>query len=270
MFLYPSIQSFLPHFTHTPPLVSESKVPALLTLIRGVEDIVLLLLLGKSIPSPVAHLVPPDVKRLDNVEQHNVAAGNTQDDPVAPTVQRLVVVAEDVGGGNVTCLHKHVVQGGADGTGAHAVAVLGVPAYQDGVAVWVAQKTRDKSVSHPGGHVGGKDNKGENPGEDPNVGEGREHASFLDALRDPCDDEEVDGIEELRGDGEEIGLEDGETDLAQDVGQVGVEGRRRDVNHEADDVERPLLPVLDGPPESGEVDGLSARVLASISQSCAS
>lgn len=223
LFLYLSIQSFLPQSPHT-PLVSKSKVPALLTLILGVEDIILLLLLGKSIPSPVANLVPPDVKRLDEVKQHNVAAGNTQDNPVTSAVKRLVVVAEDVGGGNVTRLHKHVVQGGTNGTGAHTVAVLGVPTNQDGVAVWVAQKTRDESVSYPGGHVGGKDNEGENPREDPNVGEGREHASFLDALRDPCDDEEVDSIEELRRNGEEVGLEDGETNLAQDVGQVGVEG----------------------------------------------
>jgi len=47
--------------------------------------------------------------------------------------------------------------------------------------------------------------------------------------------------------------------LTQDKGEIGVEGSGRDVHHEADDVERPLLPVLDGFPELGEIDSFSVK-----------
>lgn len=49
--------------------------------------------------------------------------------------------------------------------------------------------------------------------------------------------------------------------MTKDKGEISVEGRGRDVHHESDDVQRPLLPVLDGFPELGKVDGLSCMVL---------
>lgn len=42
----------------------------------------------------------------------------------------------------------------------------------------------------------------------------------------------MDGVEELRGDGEEVGLEDGEAEAAQDVGEISVWWGRRDTGEE--------------------------------------
>jgi hypothetical protein len=42
----------------------------------------------------------------------------------------------------------------------------------------------------------------------------------------------LDGVEELRGDGEEVGLEDGEAEAAQDVGEIRVWRGRRDTGEE--------------------------------------
>lgn len=78
----------------------------------------------------------------------------------------------------------------------------------------------------------GQRDEGDEPGEDPNIGEAGDDGAFLEFLGKPGDDEELDGIEELRGDGEEVGLEDGEAEFAQDVGEVGCWWGRWDVLEE--------------------------------------
>lgn len=242
--------------------MSKPKVEPLHTLIRGIQHIVLLLLLGHGIPLPITDLVAPNIKGLDTVEEKDVDDANGQENLVSATIQRLVVVAVNVGGGNVARLHKHVVQRGADGAGAHAVAVLGVPADENGMAVRVAQQARDEGIANPRRDGGRQRHQGHEPGEDPNVGKRRQHGALLAALREPREQDEVHRVQKLRRNRQQVRLEDGEANLSQDEGQVRRERRRRNVHEEADEVERPLLPVLDGGPEQRDVDGLSVVVIS--------
>ena len=66
----------------------------------------------------------------------------------------------------------------------------------------------------------------------------------------------MDGEEELRGDGEEIGLEDRESELAKVEREVGVDRGRRDVSHESNDVQWPEIVILQALPEPDWADGL--------------
>lgn len=98
-----------------------------------------MLLLRHGVPLPLPNLVPPDIKHLDRIKEDNVEAVDSQQNPVASSVKRLVVVAVDVGRDDVAALHKHVVQGSADGSRPDRVAVLCIPAHDDGVAVWITE-----------------------------------------------------------------------------------------------------------------------------------
>lgn len=223
----------------------KSKVQTLHALIRGVEGIVLLLLLRHGIPLPLPDLVPPDIKHLDRIKENNVEAVDGQQNLVASSVQRLVVVTVDVGRDDVAALHKHVVQGSADGSRPDGVAVLCVPADDDGVAVWITEQARQKSVSYPWGRICVKCHQSDEPGEDPDVGNGRDDCAFLETLRDPRYDDEVNCEEELGRDCQQIGLEDGKANVAENVRQICARWAGRDVDEEAEEVERPLLPVFE-------------------------
>lgn len=125
------------------------------------------------------------------------------------------------------------------------------------MAVGVAQQTGEQRVSDPGARVCLQGDQRYEPGEDPDVGQGRYDGPFLESLRHPRDDEEVDREQELRGDSQQIGFEDGETNTAENEGEVGARGRRWNISRETDEVERPLLPVLDGLPQEAWTNSLS-------------
>lgn len=55
----------------------EPKIKSFHTFIRGIDDIILFLLLTHCIPLPLPDLVAPDIKRLDEVEENNVEAADT-------------------------------------------------------------------------------------------------------------------------------------------------------------------------------------------------
>lgn len=159
--------------------MDKTEVQSLLSLICSAENIVFLLLLGHGIPLAVANLVSPDIESLDKVEQEDIERGNGQQDLIASAVERLVVVTVDVGGDNVTTLHKHVVQRGADGSRADTVAVLGIPADENGVAVWVTEETGEEGIANPRVALGRENDEGQDPGEDPDVGQGGENGTLL-------------------------------------------------------------------------------------------
>lgn len=74
----------------------EAEVQPLHTLIRRVQRVVLLLLLGHAVPSPITDLVAPNVKSLYEIEKHNVEAADTKQNLVAAAIKGLVVFAVDV------------------------------------------------------------------------------------------------------------------------------------------------------------------------------
>lgn len=61
----------------------------------------------------------------------------------------------------------------------------------------------------------------------------------------------------MRRDGEQVGLEHGEANVAEDVRQICARWGGRDVDEEAEKVERPLLPVFEDFKEKDGADGLS-------------
>lgn len=76
--------------------VHKSEVQSLHTLIRSVQRVILLLLLGHRIPSSVAHLVTPDVECLYEVEQDDVETTDAEKNLVSAAVKGLVVFAVNV------------------------------------------------------------------------------------------------------------------------------------------------------------------------------
>lgn len=74
----------------------KSEVKSLLSLIGGVDRVVLLLLLGHGVPPPVANLVAPDVERFDEVKQNNVEAADPEQNLISTAIQRLVIISIDV------------------------------------------------------------------------------------------------------------------------------------------------------------------------------
>jgi len=114
------------------------KIEPLHTLILRADDIVLLLLLGQSIPLPLPDFVAPDIERFYKVEQHDVEATDAQQNLVAAAVQWLIVITVDVRRDDVARLYEHVVKCCRHCARANRVRVLRVPADQDRMAVWVA------------------------------------------------------------------------------------------------------------------------------------
>ena len=127
------------------------------------------------------------------------------------------------------------------------------------MAVRVAEEACKQSVSGPGTCRCWDDDESQEPWEDPDVSKRRDDGSFLDSLRHPGDDEKVDSEQELRGNSQEIGLEDTVADVPQDERQVSVWRGRRDVCRESDKVKWPLLPVFDCKPQPFRADCLSTK-----------
>lgn len=78
-------------------LVCKPKVQPLHTLILRANNVVLLLFLRHSTPLPIPDLVAPDVERLDEIKQKDIDDADAQQNLVTSTIQRLVVIAVDVG-----------------------------------------------------------------------------------------------------------------------------------------------------------------------------
>lgn len=239
-----------------PRLMGKAEVEALHPLVGGIEDVVLLLLLGHCVPAGVAELVAPYVKGLDRVEEDNIEATDGEKNLVAPAVEGLVVVTVDVDADNVARLHCHVVQGRADSPGAHRVAVLGIPSSDNGVAVRVTENARHEAVSKPMAWLRDGDQCDEKR-QHPEVRNGRDDASLLELLRYPRDYDEVDGKHKVGRHHQQVGMECREAQLAQNVRDVRLRRGGGNVGRESDEVERPLLPVLEGSPKSGPIDTLT-------------
>lgn len=117
------------------------------------------------------------------------------------------------------------------------------------MAVGVREQSTEKGIAYPRIGAGGKGDKGDQPWEDPEVTHTRDDGSFFELLRNPCENEQLDCKEELRRNQQHIGLKSAEPQLTQDVREVGVRGRRRDVRHKTDEVQRPLFPIGDRLPQ---------------------
>lgn len=118
-------------------LMYESKIQPLHTFVLGANYVLVLLLLGHRVPLLISDLIAPDIERLDDEEQRDVDAANSEQDLVTPAVQWLVVFAVDVRRDDVPRLHEHIVEGGGHGARADRVGVCRVPPDEDGVAVWI-------------------------------------------------------------------------------------------------------------------------------------
>ena len=79
------------------------------------------------------------------------------------------------------------------------------------MAVRVGEQSGEEAVSEPWRGVFAKGYEGGQEGEDPDVGEGGDDGTLLEEGGDLGDDEEIDEECELRWDGEEIGVEGGES-----------------------------------------------------------
>lgn len=130
----------------------EPEVQTSHTFICRVKHVVLLLLLRHGIPPLIPLLVAPDVERLDSIEKQDVEAADAQNDLVAPSVQRQIVLTVDlwsiragnigeywdengmithIRSNNVSRLNGHVIDGSADRTCSYGIAVLRIPADKD-------------------------------------------------------------------------------------------------------------------------------------------
>lgn len=85
------------------------------------------------------------------------------------------------------------------------------------MAVRVGEKAAQESISNPGVCTAGQCDKSDEPGEDPDVRETGHNGSFLELGRDPRKNKKLYGVEELRWDSEQIGLENREPEFAEDV-----------------------------------------------------
>lgn len=99
---------------------------------------------------------------------------------VVELTQRLIVIAIDVHRDDVAGLHEHVVERRRDGTSAHAIGVLRVPADEDGVAVRVRDDAREKHVPDPVAGVIGQRHERDEEREYPDVGRRGDHCAFLE------------------------------------------------------------------------------------------
>ena len=89
----------------------EPEIQPLQSLIRRVQHIIVLLLRRQRIPPGLAHLVAPEVEQLDKVKQDNVETDDPQQNLVSAAIQRLIIIAIDVGGNDITWVRVSVMLG---------------------------------------------------------------------------------------------------------------------------------------------------------------
>ena len=119
--------------------MGKPEVQPLHPLILRVENIVFLLFFGHSLPLPIPYAISPNVECLYSIEQENIVHTDTQQYPIAPAIQRLIVIAINISSNDIARLHKHVVESRGDGACTDGIRVLRVPTYEDGVAVRIGQ-----------------------------------------------------------------------------------------------------------------------------------
>ena len=87
------------------------KIQPLIPLILRRGQIVLLLLITHVLPDLIPIRIPLHIVVFNANNYHDIIRQDAQQDLVAPAIQRLVVVAVDVGADDAAGLHAHVVQG---------------------------------------------------------------------------------------------------------------------------------------------------------------
>lgn len=226
----------------------KAEIKSLLPLILGVDQVLFLFLSCHCVPLSIADPVPPDVESLDKIHQDNIETGYSQEDAVTSLVKWLVVIPVDVGGDDVSGLHKHIVQSCRNSPGPHRVTIPRVPGYQNGVAVRIREERGENSIANPRRCRCREHHQSKHPWEDPDIGEGGYDRPFLKSPGDPSDEQKIKSKHYLRRDDEQVCLEHREAELSQDKRQVVLRRTRRDVSSESDNIKRPLLPVLDSLP----------------------
>jgi len=129
--------------------MGESKVQTSTGFISRRLCVMMLFLEGHGIPFLIANLVLNNVVHLSVDEEEDDEDVDGDEIAVTVTVERLVVVAVDVGRYDTAELDAHIIQSGGYGPRTDVVGVLGCPAHIDGVAVWVREKSGHESECAP-------------------------------------------------------------------------------------------------------------------------
>ena len=123
--------------------MSEPEIQATVADILGSSKVLRLLLRRHRAPDAVSLLVPPDIVQLRSRIQHaQVHEADGDEDTVASSVPRRVVLAIDVGGDDGAELYEHVVQRRVDRAASYSTRVPRAPANLDWVGVWIREQGR--------------------------------------------------------------------------------------------------------------------------------
>lgn len=129
--------------------VGEPEVQPLVAHILRVLQILVLLLQAHGIPLLLPRVVAPSVVQPSKDEQTKSKDVDADECAVSAEVLGLVVFAVDVGRNHSAHLHHHIVACRGDGTCPYATGVAGREAYEDGVAVGVAEQDGEEGVCAP-------------------------------------------------------------------------------------------------------------------------
>ena len=128
----------------------ESEVQSPITNILRRREVMSLLLRGHSIPDAVTLLVAPDVVKFRaGVQNYQVDATDSNEDPVAVPVPGSIALDVDVRCDDRAELHKHVVEGCVDSPARHGARVTRAPAYLYRMRIRIRQERRRQALSTP-------------------------------------------------------------------------------------------------------------------------
>lgn len=233
-------------------LIREPEVQTLITLIRGGAEVLLLLLRRHLAPDGLPGLVPPAVPSDGEHVASNRKASNSNQHPVAATIQRGIVRAVDIHINDGSGLNKHVVNRRCDGPRTNGAGVAGGKSDLDSVRVRVSDEESHGGILSPAVGSGGENSHGDDKCKTPHLRKYAPNQAHVEFFGKMGENEEHDDEESGRRNREEVRGEDVVVHLAEGEGEVGTHGTGRDGEQNSDEVERPEVVVLESTPQEAE------------------
>jgi hypothetical protein len=131
-------------------LMRKSEIQPLISLVFRGPKIRLLLFRTHAPPNPLAFFIRVQVVHFRSHEYQKVPRTYRNQDLVASSIQRLIIIPVDILANDTASLHRHIVQRRSNSACAYGAGVARRDRDENGVDVWMAYKERRKYPSRPG------------------------------------------------------------------------------------------------------------------------
>jgi hypothetical protein len=173
-----------------------SNIPLIPLISRGLQ-VPLLLILTHSIPNLVSLRIDPLVVDFCAYKYEEVVQAYSNKDLVSFLVKRLVFLPVDVRRDDRTSLNTHVVQRGSHSACSHGTGIAGSDGDENSVYVGVADQEGSDRPARPRAYGLGYELEGEDERKRPNLGAKGDKKTFVEFLREPGPEEELQNEENI-------------------------------------------------------------------------